>query len=242
MPTSSINSPDHTASFRGERLYPARTSRLYWHLTCLRTAIMAVIKDHLAEFKTCTVIDYGCGNMPYRPLWEPHTQQYLGYDFADNPLADGFLNADGTLPVASESADIILSSQVLEHVLDPNKYLGEAFRVLKCGGRLILTTHGVWRYHPDPTDFWRWTCDGLRRQISACQFDILHFEGVMGPEATALQLWQDAMLSRIPRRLKRLFTLLVQGCIRRADQRCSDAVRNKDACVYIIVATKPIPR
>ena len=44
----------------------------------------------------------------------------------------------------------------------PARYLAECFRVLRPGGRLLLSTHGMFVYHPDPDDYWRWTCAGLR--------------------------------------------------------------------------------
>src|SRR5690606_40957980 len=129
-------------------------------------------------------------------------------------------------------------NQVLEHVPDLPRYLMEANRVLKPDGKLILTTHGVWKYHPDPGDYWRWTSAGMRLQITQFGFEIDEFKGLLGPEATAIQLWQDAVLPRIHPRLRNLFSLYCQRRIRKADLRCSDQLRNRDACVYIVVATK----
>jgi SAM-dependent methyltransferase len=176
--------------------------------------------------------------MPYRPLFEPHVKEYLGVDFSGNALADRSLEHTGALPFDSESVDVVLSSQVLEHVSDPSAYLMEAYRVLGQEGRLILSTHGLWKYHPDPTDFWRWTCDGLRREIGRAGFEIVQFRGVMGPAATALQLWQDAVLHNVPRPFLTLFTRCMQLLIRRADIRCLDKNRDRDACVYVLVAKK----
>lgn len=226
------------AAPRGERLHPARSNRLYWHLTALRTHLEGVVNSFIDARSLGRLIDFGCGNMPYRPLFEAHVKEYLGIDFPGNELADHFLDESGVLPFDPESIDVVLSSQVLEHVSDPDGYLSEAYRVLKPNAQLILSTHGVWKYHPDPTDFWRWTCDGLRKQIEAVGFEITQFNGVMGPEATALQLWQDAVLPRVPRGLRYYFTIYMQWRIRRADQRCPDEIRNRDACVYVVVANK----
>lgn len=227
------------AEARGDRLHPARSSRLYWHLTCLRTQVEQVVSKFVRAAGPTSLIDYGCGNMPYRPLFEPHVGEYIGYDLFGNEMASGLLDDQGMIQRDSESAEYMLSSQVLEHVVDPAAYLREAHRVLKPNGKLILSTHGVWRYHPDPTDFWRWTCDGLRREIERAGFDILRFKGVMGPEATSLQLWQDAVLKRVPRRIRPLFTRYIQWRMQRADERCPDHIRDKDACVYMVVAQKP---
>jgi SAM-dependent methyltransferase len=226
------------AARRGERLYPKRSSRIYWHLTALRTELEAVVREHLQSAGDKVLADFGCGNMPYRPLFQPDVGQYLGCDLAGNELADRIIEIPDVLPLESESVDVVLSSQVLEHVASPDVYLQEAFRVLRSDGLLILSTHGMWRYHPDPNDFWRWTCDGLRQEISRQGFKIVRFKGVMGPEATAWQLWQDAVLPRVFKPLRRLFTRYVQGRIRRADLRCREEVRDHDACVYVVVAQK----
>lgn len=226
------------AASRGSRLYPARSSRLYWHLTCLRHEIESVVREYIADNGIGCLVDFGCGNMPYRSLFEPHVGEYMGCDFEGNEQAELLITSDGRLPLDSGTADVVLSTQVLEHAAEPAEYLGEAGRVLRAGGWLILSTHGAWKYHPDPGDFWRWTCDGLRRQLEYAGFEIRRFRGVMGPEATAIQLWQDSVLQRVPKRLRVLFTYIVQSRIRKADLRCPDHVRDRDACVYFVTARK----
>lgn len=228
-----------SAATRGERLYPSRSSRGYWHLSQLRQAYENVIVQHRQLISDAVLVDYGCGNMPYRPLFEGMLAEYIGCDLAGNELASQILLADGRLPLDDASADIVLSSQVLEHVVDPNLYLSEALRVLRPDGLLILSTHGVWRYHPDPTDLWRWTCDGLRKEIEQCGFRVEQLRGVMGPEATALQIWQDAVAPRVHWRLKNLFYRYVQWRMQLADKRCTQECRDRDACVFVVVARKP---
>lgn len=50
------------------------------------------------------------------------------------------------LPVESESQDFVLCNSIFEHVLDPDKVMSEIARVLKPGGRSMLTTTNRW--HP----------------------------------------------------------------------------------------------
>lgn len=225
------------AAGRGERLFPQRSHRLYWHLTAIRLQMEKVVANYI-KGRSGDLIDYGCGNMPYRPLLEPHVENYLGFDLPGNEMASGLIDEYGRTQREDASAGMVLSSQVLEHVTDPVAYLQEAHRVLMPGGVLILSTHGVWKYHPDPTDFWRWTCDGLKKVITENGFEIVSFEGVMGPASTALQLWQDATLRRVPALFKTPFTWFMQRLITRADLKCRDVDRNRDACVYVVVAKK----
>lgn len=223
---------------RGDRLRPSRTSRVYWHLTKLRQAYEAAIAAHIAGGRHGVLVDYGCGNLPYRPLFEPHCGQYLAADLAGNADASLTIAADGSVPLESATVEIVLSSQVLEHVLDPGVYLAEAVRVLQPGGLLVLSTHGVWHFHPDPTDHWRWTSDGLRRVVEQAGFEVIHWQGIMGPPATAVQLWQDATQHVVPHLLRPLYFGLHQLIMAAADAVRPQAARDRDACVYLVVARK----
>jgi hypothetical protein len=117
-------------------------------------------------------------------------------------------------------------------------HLSECRRVLKEGGRLILSTHGVRRYHPDPCDYWRWTSQGLKQTLSEAGFEVIRFRGIMGPAATALELWRDAVLTRLHWRLVRPFSALMQCLVMLADRSCKEESRDADASVYVTVSRR----
>lgn len=221
-----------------DRLNPERSSRVYYHLTCLRKAYEYAIQKHINPLECQCILDYGCGDMPYRPLFNELGAAYHGYDLKRNPLANGLVEADGTLVCDSRSVDVVLSSQVLEHVHDPRVYLSECHRVLDGFGLLLLSTHGVWKYHPDPNDFWRWTSAGLKKLVEESGFEIVDFKGIVGPAATGIQLWQDAMLPRVPKFFRGPFCRTLQWLMQNADLKCGDTSRNNDASVYLCVARK----
>ena len=198
----------------------------------------AAIERLSAELPRGRVLDYGCAHLPYRRLFEAHTE-YLAADLPGNPLATVEIAADGTVPVADASVDAVLSTQVLEHVADPGLYLSECRRVLRPGGRLLLSTHGIMVYHPDPVDYWRWTCAGLRRAVEQAGLEVVGFEGVMGLAATGLQLVQDSLFFRAPRRVRPALALLLQSLIRVADRFEPKASRDMNALVFALVAEKP---
>jgi SAM-dependent methyltransferase len=107
------------------------------------------------------LLDVGCGEKPYAPLFAPHVAEYVGVDVA-NPAAD----LEGTveaIPVADASYDVVLCTQTLEHAADPARAVRELRRVVAPGGRVLASTHGVQVYHPNPDDLWRWTHAGLER-------------------------------------------------------------------------------
>jgi SAM-dependent methyltransferase len=184
------------------------------------------------------VLDYGCAEMPYRRFFGPDVD-LVGADLPGNPWATVRLRPDGTLPVEDAGFDAVLSSQVLEHVTDPATYLRECVRVLRPGGRLLLSTHGIMVYHPDPDDYWRWTCAGLRRAVEDAGLRVVHFEGIMGPAASGLQLVQEAIYHRRSRWARNIVAVAMQSLIKLADRLEPRASKDLNALVFAIVAEKP---
>ncbi len=107
------------------------------------------------------VLDVGCGVKPYYPFFA-QAAEYVGVDVQENPQAD-LSGAVEKLPVPDGSFDIVLCTQVLEHVEDPAGATRELHRVTAPGGRVLASTHGVMLYHPNPEDYWRWTHAGLEK-------------------------------------------------------------------------------
>jgi SAM-dependent methyltransferase len=107
------------------------------------------------------VLDVGCGAKPYYPFFAG-AAEYVGIDVVESPSAD-LVGAVESLPIEDDSFDIVLCTQVLEHVDDPAAAVRELHRVTKPGGRVLASTHGVMVFHPNPNDYWRWTHTGLRR-------------------------------------------------------------------------------
>jgi SAM-dependent methyltransferase len=184
------------------------------------------------------VLDYGCAEVPYRHFF-PSDVEYVAADLEGNPQATLVLNPDGTVPAEDKSFDTVMSTQVLEHVADPGLYLSESFRVLRPGGRILLSTHGIFCYHPDPDDYWRWTGAGLRRAAREAGFEVESVEGIIGLGATGLQLFQDAFYYDLPRRLQPVFALVMQALIAVVDRLPRQRPTHYDAQVFALVARRP---
>jgi len=221
---------------RGNRTAPKRSNRIYNSLLVLLDRLTYLVESDLLP-KGENLLDYGCGNKPYRDLFQRKFPEYRGADLAGNPDADLLIDADGRVNCADSSFDCVLSSQVLEHVTRPQAYLSEARRVLKPNGTLILSTHGIWPYHPDPTDFWRWTIDGLQDEIKRAGFEVLDVQGVLGMESAALQLWQDATYDRLPAFVRPLYAWCFQTAIHFIESRRKVRVQN-DSMIFVVLARK----
>ncbi|MGW0843146.1 class I SAM-dependent methyltransferase [Streptomyces sp. NPDC002787] len=100
---------------------------------------------------TRTILDIGCGDgtaaATAAPLLPGH--RIIGVDWSQDALRRARTRvpyairgelADGGLPFRSESADAVLFSEVIEHLVDPDSALDEIHRVLRPGGHLMLST------------------------------------------------------------------------------------------------------
>ena len=128
------------------------------------------------------VLDLGCGTMPYRSMIENLDVVYTGADITEE--ADVRIDASGRVQLEKDSADAILSIQVLEHVRDLDAYCAEIRRLLRPDGTLLLSTHGTWLYHPHPEDHRRWTRTGLVAELGARGIAVRDLVPLVGPLAT----------------------------------------------------------
>lgn len=103
---------------------------------------------------------------------------YVGVDLEDGPGVDVVCDVDklDDAPLSIDVFDVVISTEMLEHVADWQSALIQmAFRVAS-GGLLILTTRSPgFEYHPYPLDKWRFTLDDMRA-IFAEGWDLLTLE------------------------------------------------------------------
>ncbi len=220
------------------RAHPGIFSSRYQALRRLKDKTLAFFEEEIDTRKDPVLVDFGCGDKPYEHLIKKHVAQYIGVDLRMNPKAERFIDLDSKMDLPDASADIVLSNQVLEHVDNPEGYLAEAWRVLKPGGWMILSTHGYWYYHPTPNDYYRWTSAGLKRTIEQAGFTTARFSGILGLAASGLQLFQDGLINKAPRILHPLISFLLQGLIGFTDKLYSQAQRDRDAAIYVVFAKK----
>ncbi|HEY2515414.1 MAG TPA: class I SAM-dependent methyltransferase [Polyangiaceae bacterium] len=151
--------PDELKAWPGhERRYPGIGDSAYlMHREITRSLVEA--RDTYLR-SGLRILDVGCGVQPYYPLFADIASQYDGNDVEPGPRIN-FVSPVEALPIEDASYDLVLCTQVLEHVRRPYEALREMSRVLVPGGHLFLSTLGVYPFHPHPADYWRWTQQGF---------------------------------------------------------------------------------
>lgn len=119
------------------------------------------------------LIDLGCGEMPYREWLLNYADTYTGVDWGGTQhelRADVVADLNEPLPIDNGIADTVISLSVMEHLREPQIFLGEAQRILKTGGRMVLQVPFMWRVHEAPYDYFRYTRFGLRYLMEKAGF------------------------------------------------------------------------
>ena len=198
-------------SVLGTRANPTRFTPGYLLLKPLSTIIKRTVDDlHLGP--DATVVDLGCGDMPYVGHFEMGIS-YVGLDYPSKDEVDmaqrmkGRENTEllsGTIervPMKDGCADLVLCTQVFEHVENPTAVVTEIERILKIGGVAIVSTHGVFPVHPCPNDYWRWTDYGLRKLFE--RFDKVQVIATNSTFGTFAALLEDQVYHHLFKRKSR---------------------------------------
>lgn len=119
------------------------------------------------------LLDVGSGTMPFRSSVIDLVDEYRSLDIERRvPDVDFIADVRDMEPVPSDTFDVLLCSQVLEHVTQPDKAIAEMKRVLRPGGRLVLTVPFLSRLHEEPVDYFRFTEYGVASLLEGAGFQV----------------------------------------------------------------------
>ena len=158
-----------------------------------RITLDRFIAAHATDRRT---LDIGAQNGPYGA----HFPRRVGLDI--RPGAGVRIIGDAqALGIRDAAFEVVLCTEVLEHLPEPQKAIDEIFRVLEPGGELLLTTRFLFPIHDAPHDYFRYTKYGLRHLLR--RFDIVELEeetDAVGTIAVLLQRlgMQAQTLGRTP--------------------------------------------
>ncbi|MDQ3008756.1 MAG: class I SAM-dependent methyltransferase [bacterium] len=146
----------------------------------LRVVFDELLSD--TELQGLKVLDAGCGTGWFSQVAAQKKAKVTSLDIGENLLKEVakkcktkcVVGSIMELPFADNTFDVVISSEVIEHVTDPVKGISECVRVTKPGGLIIMTT---------PNRFWHWSLsvahffgvrryDGLENWLSYSDFSI----------------------------------------------------------------------
>jgi len=164
------------------------------------------------------ILDAGAGSCPYRDFFS-HCE-YKAQDFtslSDEQLSGGqygqidYVCDIASIPVPDASFDAILCSEVLEHLPEPIKVINEFARILKPGGKIIITAPLGSGLHQEPyhfyggyTPFWyeRFLGDAgfdavkveeNAGSLRACGQESMRFIQLSKPFSLGMPFWKDLL-------------------------------------------------
>ncbi len=152
------------------------------------------------------ILDVGCGSKPYRKYF--NASEYIGLEIEGrNKLADRHYDGQ-VFPFKDGEFDSVFTSQVLEHVFNPEEFFLEINRVLKGGGLLLLTVPFIWDEHEQPFDYARYSSFGLRHLLESHGFEIVDHKKSMDDIRVVFQMINAYIYKKTITRSARLNLLL----------------------------------
>ena len=124
------------------------------------------------------MMDFGCGQKPYRSLFS--VDEYVGVDFENpghphvNESIDVFYDGK-TIPFAAAHFDSIFCSEVFEHIFNLPHIIVELNRVLKPGGQILVTCPFSFCEHEVPNDYARYTSFAIRHLFEQHGFEVVTY-------------------------------------------------------------------
>lgn len=107
------------------------------------------------------ILDIGAGRGDFKAIFS-HAR-YMGLDIYPYPELDLAVDLIKTCPFKSESFDLIIMANVIEHVFEYRALVARAAELLKPGGRLLITVPFLLKLHQEPVDYHRYTRYALQQ-------------------------------------------------------------------------------
>ena len=93
----------------------------------------------------------------------------VNLDIIKNSTVDICARAE-FLPFGNSVFQVVCTQETLEHVQNPHLAIREMYRVLQDGGILYCQLPFIIGYHPEPTDYWRFSKEGICELVEHAGF------------------------------------------------------------------------
>jgi len=145
-----------------------------------------------AKMISGTVLEIGCGEGYGITELAPKAEQYFAVDKYNTPISEELKEKNNIIfkqmevpplkGIDNNSIDFVVTFQVIEHINNDELFISEIYRVLKPGGKLILTTpNQLMSLTRNPWHFREYTPNQIQ-EILQTSFQDIDIKGVFGLE------------------------------------------------------------
>ena len=134
----------------------------------------------------------------------------INLDLVSSPSIDCVGRAE-QLPFRNGVFSLVVTQETLEHVRDPFQAVRDMYRVLRSEGVLYCQVPFIIGYHPGPTDYWRFTQQGIRELVEQAGFACMEVDVAVGPAVGFHRIATEFLASSIARIVPRLYLPAKRG-------------------------------
>lgn len=136
----------------------------------------------VADRTFCEVGSYNVNGTVRPDIEAKGPKSYLGVDMSEGPCVDVVANVADLPGLYPDGFDVVVTTEMLEHVEDWREAMLSLTDLVKVGGHLVLSTRSPgFPYHPYPIDCWRYPVHKMVQILEALGFDVVRC--VDDPEA-----------------------------------------------------------
>ncbi|MDZ4824018.1 MAG: class I SAM-dependent methyltransferase [Flavobacteriales bacterium] len=180
------------------------------HLASIQVAAyVPLIREHMRGH----LLDCGCGSVPCFEIYRDIVSEITCTDWEvtrnENPFVDFYADLNQPLLIESNSFDSILMTDVLAHIKRPDLMVAEFARILKPGGKLLLTSTFInWMGEP-PHEYMRVSEYAMRSLCEDNALQVLHLEPYGGRADVLLDTLNKGMTGKFSNRIFRMMRWVV---------------------------------
>lgn len=139
--------------------------------------------EELGKLRSDSVlVDLGAGQSDFGKLTERFRKRYAA-DFYPYEGINVVCDLNKSFPFKAGLVDVILLSNVLEHIKEPNLFLEECARILKPNGVMLGSVPFLINVHQRPYDFYRYTDMNLEYILKKSGFSRAEIKPVLKLDA-----------------------------------------------------------
>jgi SAM-dependent methyltransferase len=148
-----------------------------------------------------SIADMGCGHVPFYLVYKDLVQEITCIDWPNTQHTNQHLDLEcdlnKPLPLPDNRFDTIILSEVLEHIAEPGQLWAELTRILKPGGKMLVSVPFLYKIHEAPHDYFRYTEFSLKKFASQNKLRVVELQSFGGLPLVLADLYAK-MLAKIP--------------------------------------------